>query len=91
MTEYLEGRPTAELTRQFGLAKGTVLKILSEHSVPMRRQGLVDEHVPEAIQLYESGWSLAKIANRFDVSVNAVYHKLLAAGARMRDPHGRVR
>lgn len=88
---YLEGRPTTELTHQFGLGKSTVLRLLREHDVPMRNQGLPPEQVIEAARLYQSGWSLAKIAAHLGVSTKHVHDRLLTARVVMRDSHGRVR
>ncbi len=55
----------------------------------MRRQGLTVKQVAEAAQLYERGWSLAQIADRYGVWSRTVHLALLARGVKMRDTHGR--
>jgi hypothetical protein len=41
--------------RAYGLGKGTVLGILEEHGVKLRGQGITDDRLGEAIELYRSG------------------------------------
>ena len=43
VADYETGLPTTELITRYGLAKGTVLRLLEEAGVAMRRQGLSDE------------------------------------------------
>jgi DNA-directed RNA polymerase specialized sigma24 family protein len=88
---YLDGVQTPELSEQFKLSRSTVLKVLRDAGVPIRRQGLPADKVAEAVALYEGGLSLAKVAEHFSVSVTAVYNKLRAAGVPMRDSGGRDR
>jgi hypothetical protein len=88
VTDYRSGLPTTELTRRSNLGKGTVLHILRDAGVQMRRQGLPDDKVPEASALYESGMSLAKIAERYGVSTKNIHTRLRDAGVQMRDSHG---
>ena len=56
----------------------------------MRNQGLSPEQVLGAARLYQSGWSLAKIAVHFGVSTKHIHDRLRAAGVVMRDRHGRT-
>jgi hypothetical protein len=42
---------------------------------------LTDEQVAEACRLYPEGWSLARLAERFDVDDMTVRRYLLLAGA----------
>ena len=50
---YAAGVPTTQLANDYGLAKGTVLRLLEEAGVSMRRQGLSDEMAERAKLLYE--------------------------------------
>lgn len=52
--------------------------------MPIRRQGLPEDKVAEAAELYRSGLTLAQVGERYGVSVNAVRSKLLAVGVEMR-------
>lgn len=80
VSAYLTGVPTTQLVQEFNLGKGTVLRILRDAGVAMRRQGLPDDQLPEAAALYESGVPLARIAERYGVSTKNVHTRLRAAG-----------
>ena len=84
VADYKSGQPTTALMRQYNLGKGTVVDILHKHAVPMRRQSVSAADLPGAIELYRSGWSLARISNHLGYSSTAVRHGLLAAGVRLR-------
>ena len=58
---YVAGATTYELGDRFGIDRRTVSAILHRHNVPMRRRGLSFHQVDEAIDLYNSGWSLARV------------------------------
>jgi hypothetical protein len=58
--------------RAYGLGKGTVLGILEEHGVKLRGQGITDDRLGEAIELYRSGLSLNRVAARLDCSAETV-------------------
>jgi hypothetical protein len=49
----------------------------------MRRQGLTAEQVDEAVRLYETGWSLARIGEQTAVDHTTVWHRLRERGVRM--------
>lgn len=88
VSRYLDGVPTLTLAKQFKLGKETVSKLLRGAGVEIRRQGLAEEEVPEAAELYRGGLTLAEVAEHYGVSVHAVYNKLRAAGVQMRAGHG---
>lgn len=90
VSRYLDGVLTLTLAKQFKLGNETVSKLLRGAGVETRRQGLPEDKVAEA-GLYGSGLTLAQVAERYAVSVHAVYNKLRAAGVRMRDSHDRKR
>ncbi|WP_280244770.1 helix-turn-helix domain-containing protein [Nocardia abscessus] len=54
-------------------------------------QGLSEEQVDEAVQLYEEGWSAQRIGDKLGVYPQTVRRRLLERGVRMRDTHGRER
>ncbi|MFR9772410.1 helix-turn-helix domain-containing protein [Nocardia sp. SC052] len=91
VAKYEAGVPSTKLVREYGIGKGTVLKILREGGAAMRNQGLSDEQVGEAARLYESGLSLARIGERFGVDSTTVHRVLVGRDVRMRDTHGRER
>lgn len=47
---------------QFGVGKGTILQILQEQDVPMRRQGLDENQCQRALQLRQDGMSIQRVA-----------------------------
>jgi hypothetical protein len=86
---YKAGNPINELAAQFGIHRATVMAILNRLGVEPRQRGLTDEQVAEACRLYPEGWSLARLAERFDDMTVRRY--LLLAGVVMRSPHERRR
>lgn len=74
-----------------GLAASTVSQVLKRHGVMLRRRSLAPVQIDEAVRLYESGWSLARIARKFDVDPTTVHNRLRERGVRMRDTQGRER
>jgi hypothetical protein len=86
VTAYQAGTTTTELMRTYRIGKGTVLRILEQAGVSMRRQGLPADRLGEAIRLYESGLSLKAVGQRLGCSSDAVRRSLLAAGITMRAP-----
>jgi len=91
VARYLAGLPTPQLCREYHLGKSTVLRLLRDRGVQMRRQGLSPEQLPRAVQLYESGWSLVRVAGQLGVSARHAQDRPRGAGVVMRDSHGRVR
>jgi hypothetical protein len=81
---YRNGTPTTQLRKRYCLSQGSVIKILHEHGVEMRGQGLADSDVSAAAGLYRGGMTLAQLGNRFGVSPNGVRRALVAAGVVMR-------
>ena len=86
---YRAGKPTKELADRFGIHRTTVTAILQRLGVEARQLGLSDEQVTEACRLYSAGWSLARLAVRYDVTDMTVRRYLLLAGIVMRSPHQR--
>lgn len=64
---HLAGVGVKKLAVVFGIHRDTVHHILKRKGA-LRRRGVCPEDLPEAIRLYEDGWSLARLAVRFDVS-----------------------
>ncbi|WP_228003222.1 hypothetical protein [Nocardia australiensis] len=88
---YLAGATTYQLGDRFGIDRRTVSAILHRHNIPMRRRGLSPKQVDEAIDLYNLGWSLAKVARHLTVDPVTVLDRLRERGVRTRDTHGRPR
>jgi hypothetical protein len=91
MARYEAGTRSTQLTHQFGLGKGTVLRLLREDGATMRRQPLSEPAVREAIALYESGWSMGRIGEKLGRDRTVVRDVLIRTGTPRRDGHGRPR
>lgn len=77
------------LADEYGVAKSTILRILRESRVVVRRQSLTAEQVSEASQLYESGLSLSQLAEQLQVNQETMRVAIIAAGVMLRPPTGR--
>ena len=85
---YTRGELINALVAKFHISRTTVMKHVERAGVP-RRRNLLTERFDEARQLYDEGWSLAKIGKHFGVNASTVWHALRQAGVSMRDTHGR--
>ena len=84
VTDYESGLATTELTTRYGLAKGTVLRLLEEAGVAMRRQGLSENLAENARLLYESGLSVAAVGERLGEAPTSVARALRRIGVTLR-------
>ena len=89
-TRYAAGETTTVLAEAFGVAKSTIIGILREKHVVVRRQPLTPEQVSEPAQLYESGLSLSQVAGRLQVNQETMRVAILAVGVVLRPPTGAV-
>ena len=88
---YSAGNATNELAARFGIHRATVTAILHRLGIDLRQRGLTNVQVAEACRLYPEGWSLARLAERYDVDDMTVRRYLLLSGIVMRSPHQRRR
>ncbi len=65
---YRDGASVSVLRQQFRLSQGSILKLLAEHGVEMRQQGLSEEQIPTAVALYQEGQTIVQVAKRFGVA-----------------------
>ncbi|OGL33168.1 hypothetical protein A3E20_00990 [Candidatus Saccharibacteria bacterium RIFCSPHIGHO2_12_FULL_47_16] len=79
------------LAEQLHLTRQTIARVLKREGVTLRQIGLSDIQVEDAIELYRSGLSLAKIGEKIGVDHGTVRRQLLRRGVAMRDTHGRER
>jgi len=85
---YRDGASVRVLRRQFSLSQGSVLKLLAEHGVETRQQGLSDEQLPTVVALYQEGETLLQLAEQFSVAPHTVRKALIKCGVGIR-PGGR--
>jgi Recombinase/Recombinase zinc beta ribbon domain/Helix-turn-helix domain of resolvase len=91
VTRYTAGATVYDLADRFSISRATVGQYLRGCGVDTKPPGLHPDDVPAAAKLYEGGWSLARIAGKFDTSPNTVRARLLETGVRMRDTQGLTR
>ncbi len=72
-----------DLAEMFDLSRTAVMANLTRLGAESRR-GVVDRRIGEARSLYETGWSLAKIAHSYGVYPSTVRDALLRAGVQLR-------
>ena len=76
------------LAATFHISRTTVMKHVERAGAP-RRRNLLTHRLEEARQLYDQGWSLAKVGQHLGVNASTVWDALRKAGVPMRDTHGR--
>ena len=82
---YQAGGKVKRLAAEFGVHRTTASAILKRHGV-LRPPGIPPDDMPRVIQLYDEGWSLARLAVEVDVSPNTVNRALCATGVLIRRP-----
>lgn len=85
---YKAGTNTPELCERYNIAKGSVLKLLQDHGVTMRRQPLTEHQIDQAVTLYEAGQSLATIGTQLGSSPTTIRAALNTRGVVMRPAGG---
>ncbi|MGN7970195.1 helix-turn-helix domain-containing protein [Microbacterium sp. 22296] len=83
---YEAGDTTTQLAKEYGVAKSTIIGILRERKVVVRRQPLPSEQVNEAARLYESGLSLSQISAQLSVNQETMRTAIIRAGVALREP-----
>jgi len=91
VNRYRSGESSSAIGAAYGLNKNSVIKVLRDAGVPIRRQSLTVEQIDDAVRLYEAGKSLAKIGTKLGVDHGTVWRALQKRGVPMRDTHGRER
>lgn len=87
--KYSEGAATSTaLAEEFKVAKSTILRILRENSVVVRRQPLSGKQVTEAKRLYKSGLSLSEVAEQMSINQETMRVAIINAGVELGPPTG---
>jgi len=84
---YTQGELIDDLVTQFHISRTTVMEHVERAGVP--RRNLLTRRLEEAQQLYDQGWSLARIGQHLGVNASTVWRTFRKAVLPMRDPHGR--
>ena len=86
VARYRNGETSTVLADEFGVAKSTVLRILRDAHVVVRRQPMTPDQVGQAATLYESGLSLSHVARQLEVNQETMRVAILKAGVVLREP-----
>ncbi|MGL5823508.1 MAG: hypothetical protein ACRCYU_01390 [Nocardioides sp.] len=87
--EYQAGVSPPLIGSRYGISRNSVMDIVAGLGVARRRPNMQPDQVDGAVDLYESGWSLARIGERLGFDPTTIRNRLLAQGVTMRDCHGR--
>lgn len=83
---YRSGSSMNDLAAAFKIHRRTVRAVLTRHGVETRTRGLTDDQVSEAARLYEAGWSVARLGERYGVNGTTVWTCLRREGVALRRP-----
>ncbi len=83
---YRAGTDMQQLAHSFGVHRTTVSEHLRRLGIPLRRQGLADGDLAQAISLYAAGWSLTRLGERFGCDAETVRQAFIQAGIARRSP-----
>lgn len=84
---YSQGETAKALAEEFGIARNSVLNLLRENNVVVRRQPPTLEQQAQLAAEYEAGATIADLVTRHGHSYGAVRRVLKEAGVQMR-PRG---
>ncbi len=84
VADYKAGTHTPELVKKYTLSKTSVLKILRDNHVTIRRQSMSAEQIADAIQHYEDGKSLSATAREIGMPKQSVRNALIKTGIQLR-------
>lgn len=90
VAEYLVGDDMKTLATRWQLHRTTVASHLAKAGVELRRQGIADPQLGEAIGLYNERWSCVRLTERYDCNGETVRQRLKTAGVQLRSPWERV-
>jgi len=75
-----------ELATRWNLHRTTVAAQLRQAGVRLRRQGVPDPLLDEAVRLYSDGWSCQRLADHYCCDAETVRQTLKRAGVHLRAP-----
>ena len=85
---YVSGTPVNQIAERFGVHRTTITKIVTSAGIKVRSQPLATSTRKEARRLYDSGRSLAQVAEQVSVSSSAIRSAVLLTGGNMRPAGG---
>lgn len=64
--DYQAGVSAHQLAVRYCLSRGSVRRLLRESGTPRRYQAMTDQEVDQAVELYQSGLTIAQVAVNLD-------------------------
>lgn len=77
---YAAGRTSTELRRKYNLGKGSILKLLAESGVQMRRRSLEPDRLARVVERYQVGLTIREGAAELGLLKTTVQDALRNAG-----------
>ncbi len=90
VVEYQAGADMRELAVRWQVHRTTVAGHLRRAGVELRRQGLSEKQLSEAVRLYGNGWSLQRLAERSGCGAETVRQSLKSANVQLPKPRERL-
>lgn len=88
-TLYESGKTVYEISKSLNVPRTMVSTHLSRAGVVTRRRPLAASQIDEAVRLYESGLSLARVGERIGAAPRTIQLRLREREVQLRDTHGR--
>lgn len=76
LSRYEAGEASVTVGKAFGISKTTVISILNEHGIAVRKLGLTDKQKQQANRLRQSGLTLNEIARQIGSNYSATQRYL---------------
>jgi len=84
VVDYGAGVSSTELQAKYSLSKGSVLRLLGESGVKMRRRGLTDSQLEAVLVRYQAGRTIREVATELELPKTSVQNALERSGLPMR-------
>ena len=84
VADYRSGMSSTELQARYCLGKSSVLRLLGESGVEMRRRGLSDDQLEAVLARYKSGLTIREVAAELGLPKTTVQNALERSGLPMR-------
>jgi len=84
---YETGQSMVQLAHDFGIHRTTVAQHLVERGVSLRKTAMTEQQIDEAVHLYKSGLSFAKIGTRLGFNASTITTQVRRRGAHIRGAH----
>lgn len=82
--DYAAGMTSTELRQTYQLGKGSVLRLLAESGVEMRRRSLEPEQLNQVVERYQAGLAIREVAAELGLPKTTVQDALRNAEVKMR-------